>query len=84
MSTRQLSISRSKEMQKVIDEARHTFPDAATDSQALTRALFHWYHDRDANSKRGAMRRIEERMTIMEQQLAALTAAVARLEARQT
>lgn len=59
MSNRQLWISRSKNMLPVIAEAREAFPDAESDAQALTRALFHWYHGRQENSKRGALDRIE-------------------------
>lgn len=62
MSKRQLSISLSKNMLPVIAEAREAFPDVTTDSQALTRALFHWYHGRQENSKRGALDRIEKKL----------------------
>ena len=61
VATHQVWISKSKQMQPIIEEARRTFPDAASDSQALTRALFHWYHGRQDNSKRGALGRIEEK-----------------------
>jgi hypothetical protein len=64
-------------MLPVIEEARNTFPDAANDSQALTRALFHWYHNRQENSKRGALARLEsevaqlaKRLTNVEDELA--------------
>lgn len=46
----------------VIEAARQAFPDAANDSQALTRALFHWHHGREENSKRGALARLEAEM----------------------
>ena len=59
MSERQVWISKSKNMIPVIEAAHETFPDAASDSQALTRALFHWYHSRQENSKRGALARLE-------------------------
>ena len=77
MSERQVWISRSKNMMPVIEEARRTFPDADNDSQALTRALFNWYHNRQDDSKRGALRRMEadmakltERLTAVENELA--------------
>lgn len=62
MSERQVWISRSKKMLPVIEEALRTFPDAANDSQALTRALFNWFYDRQENSKRGALTRIEQKL----------------------
>ena len=70
MSERQVWISRSKKMLPVIAEARESFPDAGGDSQALARALFHWYHDRQNNSKRGALARLEERLIAVEDELA--------------
>ena len=70
MSERQIWISRSKNMLPVIVEARRAFPDADNDSQALTRALFHWHHGRQENSKRGALARLEERLIAVEDELA--------------
>ena len=70
MSNRQVWISKSKAMYPVIEEARLAFPDAANDSQALTRALFHWFHGRQENSKRGALARLEEHAVIVEDELA--------------
>ena len=62
MSNKQLSITKSRQMQPVIDEAMRTFPDATTPSQALTRALFHWYHGRESNGKRASLDRIERKI----------------------
>jgi hypothetical protein len=62
MSDRQVWISKSKKMLPVIEEAYQAFPDAANDSQALTRALFHWYYSRQENSKRGALARLEQKI----------------------
>jgi hypothetical protein len=59
MASKQISISRSKIMSQVLAEAYRAFPDAETDGQALTRALCHWYHNREQNSKRQVLERIE-------------------------
>lgn len=65
MPRKQVWLGRSTKMEEVIAEARRTFPDAETDAQALTRALFHWFHGRQENSKRGALVRIEEMLDII-------------------
>lgn len=49
----------------VVAEAHRTFPDAEDDMQALYRALFHWYHGRQDNSKRSSLARIEEMLGII-------------------
>lgn len=69
MSKYQVWLSRSREMEQVIEEARRTFPDADTDGRALTRALFHWHHGRQENSKRGALADIQERLARIERRL---------------
>lgn len=62
MAKGQVSISTKGEMANVLAEAYRAFPDASRDSQALTRALFHWYYARQENSKRGALTRIEQKL----------------------
>jgi len=52
-------------LSEVLIEAHRTFPDAGDDMQALTRALFHWFHGRQENSKRGSLARIEEMVGII-------------------
>jgi hypothetical protein len=69
MPSKQLSITKSKAMLPVIDEAKETFPDAATDAQALTRALFHWFHNRQQNSKRASLDRTEQKLNRMDRKL---------------
>jgi hypothetical protein len=69
-------------MEEVISVARETFPDAANDAQALTRALFNWYHDRESNSKRGSLNRIEAEMAQQSERIAAIERTMA--EMRQT
>jgi hypothetical protein len=58
-------------MEDVIAEARLAFPDAETDAQALTRALFHWFHGREENGKRVALARIEEMLEIILERITA-------------
>lgn len=52
----------------VLTEAYKTFPDvSATEddhSQAIIRTLRHWLHNRQANSIRGSLRRIEQHLGI--------------------
>ena len=52
----------------VLAEAYKTFPDVSAagddDSQAIIRALRHWLHNRQANSIRGSLRRIETHLGI--------------------
>lgn len=70
MAKGQVSISTTGKMAEVLANARDTFPDAQTDAQALTRVLFHWHHGRQENSKRGALARLEERVAVIESELA--------------
>lgn len=62
MPGKQVSISRSKEMLPVIEEARRKFIDARTDAQALTRALIRWYYDQQGDSRRAASDRLERKL----------------------
>lgn len=49
----------------VVAEAYKSFPDVVDDdSQALIRASRHWLHNRQANSIRGSLRRIETHLGI--------------------
>lgn len=59
MTQKQTSISIVGKMAPVVEEALRTFPDSKKPGQALTRALFHWYHNRQENSKSAALKRIE-------------------------
>lgn len=81
---KQLSISRSKKMIPIIEEARRTFVEARSDSEAVNRLLFHWFHNRQENSIRGNQRRAEEILLRIEQQTtdehAALRAEVVELK----
>lgn len=70
MAKGQVSISTTGKMAEVLADALDTFPDAETEAQALTRALFHWYHGRQENSKRGALAKLEERVALIESELA--------------
>jgi rRNA maturation endonuclease Nob1 len=55
MSSKQVWLTKTPKLDEVIVEAHKTFPDAGSDSQAIVRALFHWFHNRQQNSKRGAI-----------------------------
>ena len=56
---KQTSVSVVGPMLPALVEALEAFPDASTASEALKRALLHWYHGRQENSKRGALLKIE-------------------------
>jgi predicted GIY-YIG superfamily endonuclease len=44
--SKQLTITLSKAMRLVVEEARQEFPHAQSDAQALTFALIDWFHNR--------------------------------------
>lgn len=70
MAKGQVSISTTGKMAEVLADALDIFPDAQTEAQALTRALFHWHHGRQENSKRGALARLETEMSELKLQVA--------------
>lgn len=53
-------------MVAVVEVALKTFPDAATPGQAYRRALLDWLHNRQTDSKRGSLTRIEAGVTRIE------------------
>jgi hypothetical protein len=60
MAEGQAWVSTVGAMKVVVKEARATFTDTETDAQALRRALLDWYRNRQTDSKRGALIRIEK------------------------
>lgn len=69
MSSKQVWLTRTAQVEEVIAEAHRTFPDADSDAHAIVRALFHWLHNRQENSKRGAIelvaKDVKEILTIL-------------------
>lgn len=57
---RQISVSKSGMMADVVEEAKRVFDDADTEGDALRRALIDWFRNRQANSKRASLGRLEE------------------------
>ena len=81
---KQASVSTSGNIRKVLIDALNTFPDASNVGQAYTRALWHWHHSRQENSKRGALAEIKsdtaailQRITFLEDELAAIKQSIA-------
>lgn len=52
---------------EILAEAAKTYEDALTNPQRIHRLAASWFYDRQDNSKRGALKRLEERMTAIEQ-----------------
>lgn len=51
---------------EIMAEAAKTYEDALTNPQRIHRLAAGWFYDRQDNSKRGALKRLEERMETME------------------
>lgn len=57
---RQISVSKSGMMAEVLDEAKRVFDDADTEGDVIRRLAIDWYRNRQANSKRASLGRLEE------------------------
>ena len=71
-SKKQTSIGTVGQMRRVLVEALEAFPDADRSADAYKRALMHWYHGRQENSKRGSLQRLEENDATILERLASL------------
>ena len=71
-SKKQTSIGTAGQMRRVLVEALEAFPDAERSADAYKRALLHWYHGRQENSKRGSLQRLEENDAAILERLASL------------
>lgn len=60
MAKGQVSVSAVGKMAEVLEEAKKTFDETETDSEAYKRALMDWYRNRSKDSKRGSLNRIEQ------------------------
>jgi hypothetical protein len=78
---KQASVSTQGNIRKVLVEALKTFPDAQNVGQAYHRALWHWYHARQENSKWGGLSRLEENDKEILGRLAALESEIQSLRA---
>ena len=60
MGRGQISVSKSGLMTEVLEEAKRVFNDADSEGDVIRRLAIDWHRNREKNSKRGALERIEK------------------------
>lgn len=82
MAKGQVSVARTGKMAEALAEAYKTFDEAETDGEAFKCLAIDWLRNRDKNSKRGALERIEKSNERLEKNVAYLIAIQEQLSAR--
>lgn len=77
---RQTSVSTTGKAREAITEALNAFPDAESAGDAIKRALLHWYHNREQNSKRGQLENMNNSLLLVLGRLARIEEELAEIK----